>query len=74
MQVLDNFIPSIPRFEGDIPIPVIPVSARSPSGESTSDPSAGASAGVSKTRAGKHKATANSTHHKKAKKGYGQIH
>jgi hypothetical protein len=57
MQALDSFISPIPGFEGDIPIPMIPVSARSPSGESASDLSARASAGASKNHVGKCKAT-----------------
>jgi hypothetical protein len=68
MHALDNFIFPIPGFEGDIPIPAIPVSARSPSDRLASDPSARASAGASKTHAGKQKATANPTPQKKAKK------
>jgi hypothetical protein len=68
MHALDNFIFPIPGFEEDIPIPAIPVSARSPSDRLASDPSARASAGASKTHAGKQKATANPTPQKKAKK------
>jgi hypothetical protein len=37
----------------DFPIPTIPVSTQSPSSESASDPSAGASAGSSKTQTDK---------------------
>jgi hypothetical protein len=37
MQALDSFFSPIHRFEGDIAIPVIPISAQSPSGESASD-------------------------------------
>jgi hypothetical protein len=47
MQVFDNFISAIPGFEGDVPIPAIPVSTRSPSSESASDPSARTSVGAS---------------------------
>jgi hypothetical protein len=43
MQALDNFIPPILGFKGDIPLLMILVSTRSPSGESASDPSARAS-------------------------------
>jgi hypothetical protein len=63
---LDSFISPIPGFEGDILIPTILVSTRFPSGESASDPSVGASARASKTRSGKHKATATLTPQKKA--------
>jgi hypothetical protein len=49
MQALDSLISSILRFEGDIPIPANLISARTPSGESASEPSARASAGASKT-------------------------
>jgi hypothetical protein len=68
MQGLGSFISPVPGFDGDIPIPAIPVSARSPSDESTSDPSAGADASALKTRAGKRKATANLTLQKKVRK------
>jgi hypothetical protein len=61
IQALDSFISPIPGFEGDIPIPMIPVVARFPRGELASDPSASASAGASKTRVGKHKAMVNPT-------------
>jgi hypothetical protein len=61
MQGLDSFLSLIPGFEGDIPIPAIPISARPPGGESISDPSTGASASISKTWASKRKANANST-------------
>jgi hypothetical protein len=57
MHDLDTFISPIPGFEGDIPIPAIPVSARPPSGEAIDDPSAEANVGASKTRASKRKAT-----------------
>jgi hypothetical protein len=60
MQALDNFISPIPGFDGDILILAIPVSARPPGDESTSDPSAGASASALKTQVGKRKAIANS--------------
>jgi hypothetical protein len=72
MQALDSFISPIPGFEGDILIPTILVSTRFPSGELASDPSVGASARASKTRSGKHKATATPTLQKKAKKAMGK--
>jgi hypothetical protein len=68
MQDLDNFISPIPCFKGDIPILVIPISARSPGGKAIDDPSAASSAGESRTQANKWKATANPTPKKKAKK------
>jgi hypothetical protein len=55
-QALDNFTTPIPGFEGDIPIPAILISARTPSIESAHNSSAGPSAGSSRTRAGKRKA------------------
>jgi hypothetical protein len=61
MQDLDIFISPIPSFEGDISIPAIPFSARSPGGEAIDDPSIGSSAGALKTQANKWKATANLT-------------
>jgi hypothetical protein len=61
MQALDSFISPIPGFEGDIPIPAIPILAQPPGDESTSDSSAGVSASALKTWAGKRKATANPT-------------
>jgi hypothetical protein len=67
MQALDNFISPVPGFDDDISIPAVPVSARPPGDEPASDPSSGASASASKTQAGKQKATANPTPHKKAK-------
>jgi hypothetical protein len=60
MQALDSFISPIPRFEANIWIPVIPISTRSPNGESVIDPS-GASAGTLKTQTNKWKAVANLT-------------
>jgi hypothetical protein len=68
MQALDSFIYLIPSFDGDIPILAIPISARSPGDEPTSDPSTRVSAGTSKTRVGKWKATAKPTPQKKARK------
>jgi hypothetical protein len=70
---LDSYISPIPRFEGDILVPVILVSVRSPSGESASYPSARVSAGASSTRVGKYKPSATLTPIKKAKKVSGQI-
>jgi hypothetical protein len=72
MQALDNFISPIPGFEGDIPIPAIPVSAKPPGGEADSDPSTGASADAPQTWAGKRKATANLTPQKRTKKDVGK--
>jgi hypothetical protein len=71
MQALDSCISPVCNFDGDIPILVVPISARSPGDEPASDPSTGASANASKTRAGKQKATANPTPQKKAKKATG---
>jgi hypothetical protein len=68
MQALDSFISPIPGFEEDIPIPAIPVIARSPSDESVSDSSDGISARASKTRVVKRKAVVNPTPQNKAKK------
>jgi hypothetical protein len=68
MQALDNFISHIPGFEGDILIPAILVSTRSPSGESVNKPSAGASAEALRTQTGKRKAATNPTAKKKTKK------
>jgi hypothetical protein len=68
MQALDSFISPIPGFEGDIPIPAIPILARPPGSESINDPSARANASISKSWAGKRKETANPTPQKKAKK------
>jgi hypothetical protein len=65
MQALDSFISPIPGFDGDMPIPAIPVSAQPPSDEVTSDPSTGASTSTSRTWAGKRKTTANLTPQKK---------
>jgi hypothetical protein len=56
MQDLDRFISSIPRIEGDILIPAMPVSAYNPGVETSEDPSVGSSAGASRTRASKQKA------------------
>jgi hypothetical protein len=72
MQDLDNFISHIPGFEGDIPIPTIPISAHPPGGEAIDDPSTRASVDASKTWVSKRKATANPTPQKKAKKTTGE--
>jgi hypothetical protein len=72
MQALDSFISPILVFEGDIPIPAIPILAQSPSVESRSDMSDGASVGASKNQAGKRKATATLTTQKRAKKTAGK--
>jgi hypothetical protein len=69
---LDRFISAIPSFEGDISIPPVPVLTRLLGGKSVCDPSTEASAGTSKTRAGKQKATANPTAKKKGKKAAGK--
>jgi hypothetical protein len=72
MQALDNFISPIPNFDGDILIPVAPVSARPPGDESMSDPFAGANASSLKAQVGKWKATANLTPQKRARKTTGE--
>jgi hypothetical protein len=61
MQALDNFISPLPDFDGDIPIPAVPVLAWLLGDEPMSDPSAEASASTLKTQVGKWKATANLT-------------
>jgi hypothetical protein len=68
MQVLDRFISLVPGFDGDILILAIPVPARPPGDESTSDPSTGVGASFLKVRVGKWKATANPTPQKKPRK------
>jgi hypothetical protein len=72
MQVLDSFISPVPNFDSDILILAIPVLARPPGDESTSDPSARAGVGASKTRVGKWKATTNPTPQKKTRKTTGR--
>jgi hypothetical protein len=72
MQDLDSFISPIPGFEGDILILTIPISAHSPGSEAIEDSSTGSSAGASKARAKKWKATANPTPQKKANKATGK--
>jgi hypothetical protein len=72
MQALDSFMSPIPNFNSDILIPVVSILAQSPGDEPTSDPSAGASASGSMTRAGKRKAAANPTPQKKARKTTGR--
>jgi hypothetical protein len=72
MQALDSFIFPVPSFDGDIPIPAIPISTWPPSDESTNDPSTGASGSTLKTRAGKRKVPANLTPPKKARKTIGK--
>jgi hypothetical protein len=72
MQALDSFISPIPGFKGDIPILAIPISIWSPSGQAASDPSAGASAGASKTLTGKRKSGPNLTPQKKTKMAMGK--
>jgi hypothetical protein len=61
MQALDNFISHVPGFDGDIPLLAILILARPPGDEPKSDPSTGASASASKTRASNRKAIANPT-------------
>jgi hypothetical protein len=68
MLGLDNFISLIRGFDGDILILAIPVLARPPGDEPTSDPSTRASASSLKTRVGKKKATTNPAPQKKARK------
>jgi hypothetical protein len=63
VQALDNFISPIPEFEGDIPIPAIPVSAQTPSGD----------VGSTRTRASKRKAVAPPPTLKKAKTSTGKL-
>jgi hypothetical protein len=72
MQDLDIFISPIPGFDGDIPIPAIPISAHDPGTESSEDPSTGSSAGTSRTRACKRKAPIDPNTPKKAKKTIGK--
>jgi hypothetical protein len=72
MQALNSFISPIPGFDGDIPIPTIPILARPPGDEPTSDPVVGASANSLKTQVGKQKATTNPTHQNKARKTTGR--
>jgi hypothetical protein len=43
LQALDSFVSSIPGFEGETPILVIPILARTPSAESANDSSVGPS-------------------------------
>jgi hypothetical protein len=72
MQALNNFISDIPGFEGDIPIPTIPISTRAPSGESADDLFMSPGAGSSRTRAGKCKATSSLPPQKRARKVMGK--
>jgi hypothetical protein len=59
MHDLDRFVSPIPRFEGDVPIPAIPILARDPGPESSEEPPAGSSASTPRTQACKRKAPAN---------------
>jgi hypothetical protein len=68
MQDLDNFISPIPGFEGDVPIPAIPILARDPGVESFKDPPTGSNANTPRTRACKRKAPIDPNPPKKAKK------
>jgi hypothetical protein len=72
MQALDSVASTIPSFNGDNPIPTIPISAQVPSVELADDSSIGPSVGSSKTRAGKLKAMATPPPLKKAKKVMGK--
>jgi hypothetical protein len=68
MQDLDSFISPILGFEGDIPIPAIPISAHDPSVESSEDPSTRSNASASRTQDCKQKVSIAPSHPKKAKK------
>jgi hypothetical protein len=68
MQDLDSFISPTLGFEGDIPIPAIPVSAHDPGIKSSQGPSAGSGASASWTWACKRKAPIDPSYQKKAKK------
>jgi hypothetical protein len=72
MQDLDNFISPIPGFEGDIPIPAIPISASDPAAEPSENPCVGSSAKASRTRACKRKAPRDPSPLKMAKKTVGK--
>jgi hypothetical protein len=66
MHDLDSFISPILGFEGDTPIPTIPISTCDPGVESSQDPSTGSGAGTSRTQASKRKAPIDSSYQKKA--------
>jgi hypothetical protein len=66
-HALDNIIVPTPGVEGETPIMVVPVSARSPSAEPASASSKGPSAGSSRTWVGKRK-VADTPASKKARK------
>jgi hypothetical protein len=68
MQDLDSFISHVPRFDDDIPIPAIPISARDPNTESSEKPPAESSANTPRTRACKRKAHVDLNPPKKVKK------
>jgi hypothetical protein len=72
MQDLNSFTLPILGFEGDVSIPIIPVSTRDPGVESSHGPSTGSDAITSRTRASKRKAPIDPRHQKKAKKGPGK--
>jgi hypothetical protein len=72
MQDLENFILPIPRFESDIPIPAIPISAHDPGAKSSEDLSTESSAIASRTQACKQKAPIKPSPPKKAKKTAGK--
>jgi hypothetical protein len=61
------FISLVPGFDGDVPIPAIPVLIYPPGDVVPRDSSVGASASVSRTQASKRKATGNPTHRRTPK-------
>jgi hypothetical protein len=65
---MDSFISPIPSFEGDAPIPVVPISARDPGAELTEEPPTGSSACTPRTQACKRKVPIDLNLPKKAKK------
>jgi hypothetical protein len=72
LQALYSFISPALAFEGDIPILVILISARTPSVESTDDSSAGPNTGSSRIRDGKRMVVTTPPPPKKAKKVMGK--
>jgi hypothetical protein len=68
MQDLDNFISPISGFEGDVPIPAVPILACDSGVKPTEELPAGSSAYTPRTRAYKRKAPIDSNLPKKAKK------
>jgi hypothetical protein len=69
---MDSFTVPIPRFEGDILIPAIPVSTHDPGVESFQCPSTGSGASASQTRTSKRKAPIDPSYQEKAKKAIGK--